>query len=608
MATVPRIESHNLSVSELFRDFYSVPDFQREYVWKVENVEKLIQDVIEELYDDDEPVSNAEYFLGSIVVFRDESGTFQLIDGQQRLTTIYLTFCAIRDLLHEFEQQSRSIEGLISGVAQDLKTGLDIARFRVTLQYGAGEKALSIIASKEKDINDIDKDVLSSVQHLIDAYEVLKDLISERFIEKPEKILQFSTVFSNRVKLIRIETPSFKNALKVFETINDRGIGLNSMDLLKNYLFINTASSNSSENVKSHWQNLKSRWDKLTKILHKCNEDPMRFLRYYIMSHYEVDLQNNFPEEDIYDWFVQKDDQHQISKSPLAFVDKLIEAAEHHSHFIKGENIDGSLNPYLKNITKLQGRYRQHFILLLAGRYLSKDIFIKLCYWVENLLFVYTITRSSRKDINTIRTFSQWSKNLRSIKVNNDFESFIKNYLYKEISSLSGDFDLTFRELTDSKIAKFRIKYILAKMTQFVNEQAYSTPIQLDEYLDKSLTIEHILPKSPKLEMRKMFDKQMEYDLYASKLGNLLLLEKPINSSISDSIFENKKNGYNQSQFLLARSLVENSKVGNNTQINRAVKSLNLKKFDSWDSSTIDDRQEILVSLARKVWGLDYSQ
>ncbi|MCY7408138.1 MAG: DUF262 domain-containing protein [Alkalinema sp. CAN_BIN05] len=62
MTTLPRIESRNLSVAELFRDFYSVPDFQREYVWKRSNVEKLLEDVIEELYEDDEPVNNAEYF------------------------------------------------------------------------------------------------------------------------------------------------------------------------------------------------------------------------------------------------------------------------------------------------------------------------------------------------------------------------------------------------------------------------------------------------------------------------------------------------------------------------------------------------------------------
>ncbi|MCA6615136.1 MAG: DUF262 domain-containing protein [Pseudanabaena sp. M090S1SP1A06QC] len=595
MSTVPKIESHNLSVAELFKDFYSVPDFQREYVWKTDNVKKLFYDIVEELYDDDEPDNDSEYFLGSIVVFRDESGTFQLVDGQQRLTTIYMFFCAIRDLLCDFEYPtSRTIEERISGVAQDPKTGFDILRLRVTLQYGAGAKALSIIASREEEISSIDKGILSSVQDLVNAYEVLKGLISERFV--PDVLLKFSSVFANKVKLIRIETPSFKNALKVFETINDRGIGLNSMDLLKNYLFINTASSNSIDNVKNHWQSLKSRWDKLTKILHKCQEDPMRFLRYYIMSHYEVDLQNNFPEESIYDWVVKENDQHQINKNPLSFVDKLIEASEHHLHFIKGENIDGSSNPYLKNITKLQGRYSQHFILLLAGRYLPKDLFVRLCYWVENLLFIYTITRSTRKDVNMIRTFSQWSKNIRAIKEVTEFNNFVKNSFQKEIASLSSDFDLTFRELTDSKIAKFRIKYILAKMTQFVNEKAYSNPTQLDEYLDKSLTIEHILPKSTKSGGRHNFNKPTEYNLYASKLGNLLLLEKSINSSISDSPFEDKKNGYAQSQFLLTRSLVGNNKVGNNTQINRTIKLLNLKHFDSWNSSTIDERQEILVN------------
>jgi hypothetical protein len=186
-----------------------------------------------------------------------------------------------------------------------------------------------------------------------------------------------------------------------------------------------------------------------------------------------------------------------------------------------------------------------------------------------------------------------------------EFNNFVKNSFQKEIASLSSDFDLTFRELTDSKIAKFRIKYILAKMTQFVNEKAYSNPTQLDEYLDKSLTIEHILPKSTKSGGRHNFNKPTEYNLYASKLGNLLLLEKSINSSISDSPFEDKKNGYAQSQFLLTRSLVGNNKVGNNTQINRTIKLLNLKHFDSWNSSTIDERQEILVNLARQVWGLE---
>ncbi|TAF12584.1 MAG: DUF262 domain-containing protein, partial [Nostocales cyanobacterium] len=67
MATAPRIESSNLSIADLFREFYSVPDFQREYVWDKSNVEKLLQDIVFELYDEGDPLEDAEYFLGSIV-------------------------------------------------------------------------------------------------------------------------------------------------------------------------------------------------------------------------------------------------------------------------------------------------------------------------------------------------------------------------------------------------------------------------------------------------------------------------------------------------------------------------------------------------------------
>lgn len=66
MATVPRIESRNLSIADLFKEFYAVPDFQREYVWEQDNVDKLLEDILHELYDENESVSEAEYFLGSI--------------------------------------------------------------------------------------------------------------------------------------------------------------------------------------------------------------------------------------------------------------------------------------------------------------------------------------------------------------------------------------------------------------------------------------------------------------------------------------------------------------------------------------------------------------
>ena len=604
MAIAPRIESSNLSIADLFREFYSVPDFQREYVWEKSNVEKLLEDIVYELYDDGEPVEDAEYFLGSIVVFRDETGTSQLIDGQQRLTTVYLTFCVVHDYLLEFGKPSKAIEGLIAGVAQDIKTGEDINKYRLTLQYGDGAEVLKTIASKNIAIEKIDIQSSASAKRIVEAYASIKEFLVERFVENYEKIRQFSSVFSNKVKLIKIETPNLKNALKVFETINARGVGLSSLDLLKNYLFINI-STQSNSSPKTYWEKLKKQWDKLTEILHSCGEYPMQFLRYYTMSHYEVNLQNNFPEEAVYEWFIENSQNHKIHENPFDFVGCLVSTSQCYAKFKRGENIDGSVNFYLKNIKSLQGRYSQHFVLLLAAKDLPKDLFTELCHQIENLLFVYTITRSTRKDVNMIRNFSQWSKSLREVKNSEQLKYFIDKNFKSELATLSYDFDLAFRELTASKIAKFRMRYILAKLTQFVDEQAYSNSSPLDRYLDKSVTIEHILPKSAKELTMQEFDKSTEYNIYVEKLGNLILLEKTINSSISDNSYDAKKNGYRESQLLLTRSLVEKPNIGTNTQLNRTVKSLSLERFEVWDSIAIEKRQEILINLARLVWGLE---
>ena len=74
--TAVEIESNDLAISQIFKDFYAVADFQREYVSECEHVEKLLEDMLDEFYDEDNRlVEGPEYFLGSIVAFRDHEGT-----------------------------------------------------------------------------------------------------------------------------------------------------------------------------------------------------------------------------------------------------------------------------------------------------------------------------------------------------------------------------------------------------------------------------------------------------------------------------------------------------------------------------------------------------
>lgn len=604
MSIAPKIEANNLSIKDLFKEFYSVPEFQREYVWQKADVDKLLQDIFYELYDNEEFKEDTEYFLGSIVVYRDENRIYQLIDGQQRLTTIYLIFCIIRDFLAEYGEESKALENLISGVSQNLKTGDDINSHRLHLQYDSDAALLlEAIANNSITWKERSKYSSSSSDKILNAYDLIREFIEETFIDDTQSLKKFSSTISHKVKLIIIETANLKNALKVFETINDRGVGLTSVDLLKNHLFMSVSKEN-QDNI--NWDKLKRKWDKLMKILYKHRESPPRFLRYYIMSHYNVNRQNNFPEEDIYEWFIQEGVNYGIFDEPLKFVDELIAACEHYCCFLQAKNIDGSENKYLKNITRLQQKYRQHFILLLAGKHLNTELFIKLSLCIENLLFFYAITkRSRRKDVNLIRTFSQWSQKLKRVVNEEQFINFVKEYFVPEFIFMRNDFELLFQELTDSKIGKPRLRYILGKINQYIEEKVYGHSKSLEWYLNKNHQIEHILPKSGNSEAAELFDKPNEYKSYVSKFGNLTLLEKIINTSVSDKRYQLKKIAYQESQIFTTKSLVKKPDVGINTQINRAIELLQIQQFDSWNSETIDKRQRILANIAKRVWSLE---
>lgn len=592
-ATTPKIESQDLTVGALFKDFYSVPDFQREYVWQREQVERLLQDLYEEFYDEDGRIlSGPEYFLGSIVACKSDDGTFQLIDGQQRMTTLYLILCVVRDVLRAAgAQSSKVLDSQIADAAIDPRTYVEIDRFRVTLQYQDSEGVLDKIASGSTPLNSIPEKT-ASVRNILSACRDIREFITTNLDTDPKTLREFHGVLTTRVKLIRIVTPTIANALKVFETINDRGVGLNAMDLLKNLLFMRTEDKD--------YPKLKERWKKLVDTLDACDEKPLRFLRYYIMAHFEID--SVIREDEIYDWLVKHAAECGIDDDPLAFLEQLIECSGSHANFLDCKDAGGQDNRYLRNLALLGGALRQQYILLMAARTLPRELFDRLCKAIENLFFCYIITREPTKTFE--RNFARWSSDLRSAKSEKELDAFIEKYFVEDMAGRSERFDFAFRELAQTLIQQYRVRYILAKLTQFIEEKAWGNPAHghLDHYVAKNVEIEHILPSNPRPDVRAAFDKLDKYDEYTGRLGNLTLLEKTINASVSNASFAEKASGYRQSAFLLTESLVEKPQVGVNTQLNRAV--ADLVQFENWSSSTIDQRQEMLTKLARRVWNV----
>jgi uncharacterized protein with ParB-like and HNH nuclease domain len=590
------IRSQDLTIEQLFNDFYIVPNFQREYVWEEKQVEQLLKDVFAEFPSSDTNSESDEYFIGSVVVsFGDEGedSPYEVIDGQQRITTAYIFLCAVKNYILAIENH-RPVDGLkraISDTATNSK-GIDVPRYRVSLQYEDSRGVLESIAQEEVDLDSITQ-ASSSTENIINAYRTVQGFLRQEFDANEFEIRRFYAHFTKKVKLVRVLAMSVTRALRVFETINDRGVGLNPMDLLKNLMF--------RQSAKEDFDILKDKWKELTDAIQAADEKPNTFLRYFIYSKYD-NVEREEVQSKVYEWFLNHESECGYKTSPVEFVNSLVESAKAYNNFVQGKNKDGTHNRYLSNINLLTATTKQHMSLLLASQHLKRDNFLKLSHEIENLLFVYIIT--SQKTNEFERPFIQWASELRKVTDDSTLNTFIETYIQPTKQNLAKRFEEIFLQLKEKDFQGPKIRYILAKLTQYIDELAFgSEPFaDLETYINRQVEIEHILSQTLTQEIIESFDKPKEIKTYIPRLGNLTLIERPINASIGNAVFAIKKNAYKTSKFLLTKSIAEEIVVGTNTAIDRAVQGL--KKIDEWISSSITERQHIIAGLAKKVWNV----
>ena len=235
-------------VSDLFaaaREF-TVEYYQREYAWTTNNVEELINDLSRSFLSSFEPgharkkvAGYSPYFLGPIVTYNSE-GVSYLVDGQQRVTTMSLLLMYLKHISQDEDQKTALATCVYS-------TKYGSPSFRMNVE-GRGEVMRSLLEGSDNKPENLD----SSAENIWERYQDISRLFPDELSQ--DALPYFVDWLQHRVVLVEITTPDKNMALEIFESMNDRGLQLSNMDMLKSYLLSRIEDSSRIEKAKDVWR------------------------------------------------------------------------------------------------------------------------------------------------------------------------------------------------------------------------------------------------------------------------------------------------------------------------------------------------------------------
>ena len=243
---------------------YRVPQFQRDYSWGPDEWDDLWHDIVELFRDDPEPA----HYLGYLVLQSADNRTFDIIDGQQRMTTLSLLMLAavshLTDLASPDDADDPELRRAIQLRANYIGY-LDpvslVPRSKLTLNRNNDRFYQDYLVPLER----LPQRGLNASEHLLRrAFSWFKDRISERSAADGRAVASFVDHAVDKLFFTVITVTDELNAFKVFETLNARGVRLSATDLLKNYLFSVVSRSGAHE---SDIRSLESRWEGIVGLL-----------------------------------------------------------------------------------------------------------------------------------------------------------------------------------------------------------------------------------------------------------------------------------------------------------------------------------------------------
>lgn len=585
--------------------YYTIPKYQREYTWSYREWEALYDDISE---------NNDEYFIGSIICIPcgDAINPYlEVIDGQQRLTTISLFLTAIYARLKEYKDDlSEDDEDVLPSLKKSLKSKNSPNEMKLVPQ----------VQNFNKDdfdylMNEVGLRKASAPKHpyfLIRKIARCYTYFLKRLDKEMEGIngnhaINFLLDKYNKVKqamLVKIEVSTHSDAYVLFESLNNRGTPLTAIDLMKNLIMARAESNNLTID------DCFNRWQMLLGNLSDDYSIQERFFRQYYNAfkhRLNVPFQNdNDRKKDPLGVVATRSNllnifENLINKDLLSFLDDILRCGQIYSWLILQDTTETTYHKALKDLDHIQGAPSYLLLMYLMRNKLELGITEDQINKLIRLLTKYFVRRNitdypSTRDLSRI-FMDIISKIEESEAVGNDIVTLIVETLSAPSNCAS---DEHFRRSLEGDVYKENVgatRYILCKLAESAMTQ--ETWTDLWRRTDKKVfvwTIEHIFPEGENIpqcwvDMIANGDKQLAQkylEEYTHKIGNLTITG--YNSTLGNKSFEEKRD---------RKSKDGQRFIGykNGLEINREIATKN-----TWTIEDIKARTTTLVDELMKVY------
>jgi uncharacterized protein with ParB-like and HNH nuclease domain len=580
-----RFDPSSQTTKTLFNsELFQIPRYQRSYSWKDTQLEDFVGDFLATKEDN-------SVFLGTVVLDKSSGGSVRVIDGQQRLLTLTITFAVIRDILKE----EIDLEG-----AKDLARDIQKAFIESGIYFGKEKPPFRIQPSKDvegiferyiqqggpsqREKTSPDKRY-DSHKLIINAYTYIRRYITRHKLTsnlRPEdKLRVLAALIENlsSIEFIKIDVYDGDLAFSIFESHNAKGADLLVSDLVKNHLYDQLKMPEEEKEV------FMKGWDDTVIQLKTYTGVKIdKFLHYHMQSY-----EGRFAKSQLFKIIKARIKEIQ----PAKFLKEIKRDAAIFSNLIAADI--QSDNPAYSNINystareindSLEGlatfNVDQCYILLLSifrnTEKISPKFLVKITNLVENFTFKYS--KISQGQANVLeKVYAEYATKLNE-KTSESAEVFggkIHAELKKEFARLDLGYDVfsaKFVELDYSKPSQKKlIQYIFKKMESYKSKGATTLSLRAN--------IDHIFPQNP--------PQGNKTPILVHKIGNLVPVDSVSNSSIGNALPEDKIELYESiSNILLVKDLAETLKSG---------------KFDT---EAIKNRSEVLAQYAySEVWDSD---